>query len=146
MKNGILFFYSAFFKQTCTVPFWNCFITILINQDFPGGSVVKNPPAIQETPSSIPELGSSLKEGIGYTLHDSWASLMAQQVKKSESEVAQSCLTLCDPTDCSLRGFSIHGIFQARVPEWVAISFSRGSFQPRDRTWVSYIASGFLTI
>ena len=41
------------------------------------------------------------------------------------SEVAQSCLTLCDPVDCSPPGSSIHGIFQARVLEWVAISFSR---------------------
>ena len=44
-----------------------------------------------------------------------------------ESEVAQSCPTLCDPMDCSLPGCSVRGIFQARVPEWVAISFSRGS-------------------
>ena len=44
---------------------------------------------------------------------------------KSESEVAQLCLTLCDPMDCSLAGSSIHGIFQARVLEWVAIAFSR---------------------
>ena len=43
---------------------------------------------------------------------------------KSESEVAQSCLTLVDPMDCSLPGSSIHGIFQARVLEWLAISFS----------------------
>ena len=43
---------------------------------------------------------------------------------KSESEVAQSCLTLCDPMDCSLPGSSIHGIFQARVLEWGAIAFS----------------------
>ena len=43
---------------------------------------------------------------------------------KSESEVAQLCLTLRDPTDCSLPGFSIHGIFQARVLEWGAIAFS----------------------
>ena len=43
---------------------------------------------------------------------------------KSESEVAQLCPTLCDPMDCSLPGSSIHGIFQARVLEWVAISFS----------------------
>ena len=49
-----------------------------------------------------------------------------------ESEVAQSCLTLCDPMHCSLPGSSIHGIFQARVLEWVAISFSRESSQPRD--------------
>ena len=43
---------------------------------------------------------------------------------QSESEVAQSCLTLCDPMDCSLSGSSVQGIFQARVLEWVAISFS----------------------
>ena len=50
------------------------------------------------------------------------------------SEVAQSCLTLCDPMDSSLPDSFVHGIFQARVLEWVAISFSRGSSQPRDRT------------
>ena len=43
---------------------------------------------------------------------------------KSESEVAQSCLTLCDPMDCSLPGSSVHGIFQARVLDWGAIAFS----------------------
>ena len=59
---------------------------------------------------------------------------------ESESEVSQSCLTLCDPLDCSLPGFSVHGIFQARVLEWVSISFSRGSSQPRDQTQVSCIA------
>ena len=47
---------------------------------------------------------------------------------ESESEVAQLCPTLCDPMDGSLPGSSIHGIFQARVLEWVAISFSRGTF------------------
>ena len=44
---------------------------------------------------------------------------------KSESEVAQSCLTLSDPIDCSVPGSSVHRIFQARVPEWVATAFSR---------------------
>ena len=43
---------------------------------------------------------------------------------KRESEAAQSCLTPSDPMDCSLPGFSVHGIFQARVLEWVAIAFS----------------------
>ena len=52
-------------------------------------------------------------------------------------EVAQSCPTLCDPMDCSLPVSSLQGILQARVLEWVAISFSRGSSGPRDRTWVS---------
>ena len=59
---------------------------------------------------------------------------------KSESEVAQSCLTL-RPHGLYLPGSSIHGIFQARLLEWVAIFFSRGSCQPRDRTQVSCIAS-----
>ena len=54
-------------------------------------------------------------------------------------EVAQSCPTLCDPMDCSLPGSSVHGIFQAIVLEWIAISFSNGSSQPRDRTRVSRI-------
>ena len=49
-------------------------------------------------------------------------------VPQSESEVAQLCPTLCDPMDCSLPGSSVHGIFQARVLEWVAISFSRVIF------------------
>ena len=47
--------------------------------------------------------------------------------KNGESEVAQSCPALCDPMDCSLPGFCIHGIIQARILEWVTISFSRGS-------------------
>ena len=58
---------------------------------------------------------------------------------ENESEVAQSCPTLCDPMDCSLPGSSLHGILQARVLEWVAISFSRGSSWRRDLTRVSRI-------
>ena len=50
---------------------------------------------------------------------------------KSESEVAQSCPALCDPMDCSQPGSSLHGIFQVRILEWGAISFSRGSSRPR---------------
>ena len=59
--------------------------------------------------------------------------------KESESEVARSCPNLCNPIDCSLPGSSVHGIFQAVVLEWIAISFSRGSSQPKARTWVSHI-------
>ena len=60
------------------------------------------------------------------------------------SEVAQSCPTLCNPMGRSLQGSSVHEIFQARVLEWVAISFSRGSFWPRDRTGVSRIEADTL--
>ena len=66
--------------------------------------------------------------------------------KESESAVAQSCLTLCDPMDHSLLGSSVHGIFQAKVLECIAISFSRGSSQPRDWTQVSHIAGRHFTV
>ena len=56
------------------------------------------------------------------------------------SEVAQSCPTLYDPMDCTLLCSSVQGIFQARVLEWVAISSSRGSSQPRDRTHISCVS------
>ena len=59
--------------------------------------------------------------------------------------VAQSCLTLCDPMDCGPPGSSVHGILQARILGWVAISFSRGSSQFRHQTGVSCIAGRFFT-
>ena len=62
------------------------------------------------------------------------------------SEVAQSCPTLCNPMDCSPPGSSVHGIFQAWVLEWVAISFSRGSSRPRDQTQVSCIVGRHFTV
>ena len=57
----------------------------------------------------------------------------------------QSFSILYDPMDCSLPGFSVHGILQARILEWVAMPFSRGSSQPRDRTSVSCIAGKLFT-
>ena len=61
-----------------------------------------------------------------------------------ECEVASVLLlTLCHPMDCSLPGSSVNGILQARILEWVAIPFSRGSSQPRDPACVLFITSGF---
>ena len=71
-------------------------------------------------------------------LHCRWI-LYQLSYQKGKSEVTQSCPTLCDPMDC------IHGILQARTLEWVAVPFSWGSSQPRDRTQVSHIAGGFFT-
>ena len=65
------------------------------------------------------------------------------EVKCSEVKVTQSYLTFCDPIDCSLQGLSVHGIFQARILEWVAIPISRGFSQTKDRTQVSHIAGGY---
>ena len=59
--------------------------------------------------------------------------------------LAQSCPALHDPMDCSLVGSSVHGVFQARILEWVAISFSSGSSLPRDQTQVSHTAGRFFT-
>ena len=71
---------------------------------------------------------------------------MKQQLLENESEIelTQSCPTLGDPMDGSLPGSEVHGIFQARILEWAAIFFSRGSSQPRDQTLVrgtSHVAS-----
>ena len=59
--------------------------------------------------------------------------------------VAQWCPTLCDPLHCGPPGSSVHGILQARILEWVAISYSRGSLQPRDQTEIC-IAGKFFTV
>ena len=66
---------------------------------------------------------------LGFSRREHWSGVgchfLLQRVKvKSESEVAQSCPTLCNPMDCSPPGSSVHGIFQARVLEWGAIAFS----------------------
>ena len=71
---------------------------------------------------------------------------IANWLWKKESEVTQLCPTPCDPTDCSLPGSSVHGVFQARVLEWVASSFSRGSSRPRDWTQVSHTVGRCFTI
>ena len=76
-------------------------------------------PIDDSPPGSCPWDSPSKNTGVGYH-----CLLQCMEVK-SESEVAQSCLTLHDPMDCSLPGSSIHGILQARIMEWVAISFSR---------------------
>ena len=58
---------------------------------------------------------------------------------------AQSCLALCDSVDCSPPGFSVHGILQVRILEWEAISFSRGSSQPRDQILSPALAGEIFT-
>ena len=58
----------------------------------------------------------------------------------------QSRPTLLDPMNCSPPGFSVHGILQPRILEWVAIPLSRESFQPRDGMWVSWITGKFIII
>ena len=71
---------------------------------------------------------------------------MREEGRRSEVSVTQSGPGLCDPVDCSQLSSSVHGIFLARILEWIAIPFSGGSSQLRDRTWVSCIAGRFFTV
>ena len=101
-----------------------------------------------------------LKQGLLHLLHGQEDSLplappgKPQNLKQSSSKilfyycccclVTQSCLTLCEPMNCSPPASSVHGILQARILEWVALSFSRGSSQPRDWTHISWIGRWIL--
>ena len=62
------------------------------------------------------------------------------RAKDVRAKSFQLCPTLCDPMDCSLPGFSVNGILQARILEWVAIPSSRGTSQTRDQTCISYVS------
>ena len=118
---------------------------------FLGGSVVKNLPADagdvkfdplvrkipwrrkwQPTPVFLPGKSHRQRSLVGYS---PWG-----RKSESVSEVTQSCSTVCNPMECSLPSSSVHGIFQARILEWVAISFSKRSSRPRDWIQVSCIA------
>ena len=65
---------------------------------------------------------------------------LLERKAKVKAKVALLCPTLCDPMDCT-----VHGILQAKILEWVAFPFSRGSCQPRDRTQVFHVVGGFFT-
>ena len=86
--------------------------------------------------------GIKIKINLSFTVRQIQVqrSITYATLGESESKVTHSCLTLCDPMDCSLLSSSVHGIFQARLLEWIAISFLRGSSRPSNRTRVSRIA------
>ena len=134
-------------------------------EGFLGGSAVKNLPTMHETPvwslgwkdpleEEIVTHSSILAWEIPWTGEPGGLQSIGSQKSQTRlsdyttsweshcevSEVAQSCPTLCDLVGCSLPGCSVHGIRQARILEWVAISFSRGSSWSRDQTRVSHLA------
>ena len=122
-------------------------MSCVLNMGFPGGSVGKNPPAVQEMQETwVRTLGQDdCLEGdakghkeLDMTEATEHIRILNMSVKV---KVTQSCPTLCYPMD-----YTVHGILQARILEWVAFPFSRGSSQPRDWTQVSHIAGGFFTI
>ena len=104
---------------------------------------IETPSFFQPYLASKPQAARLMAPGqILYTIH------LEEGPKHVDIKVfiAQSCSTLCDPMACSLPGSSVHGILQARILEWVAIPFSRGSSQPRDRSQVFCTAGRFFTI
>ena len=92
-----------------------------------------------KTPQEIFRLVFTIEAELGVIVF-AGASLVAQMVKKVKMKVAQSCQNLCNTMD-----YAVNGILQARILEWVAIPFCRGSSQPRDQTQVSHIAGRFFT-
>ena len=92
-----------------------------------------------ETNNTITDIKNT-PEGINSRISEAeeWISELEDKMVEITSE-EQTCPTLCDPVDCSPPGSSIHGILQARILQWVAIPFSRGSSWPRDQTQVSRI-------
>ena len=120
-------------ERNCPILCWECkFVQPLCEQY--GGSLLRLPllssfshvrlcAALEMAAHQVPHPGDSPGKNTGVGCH-----FLLQCMKvKSESEVTQSCPTPSDPMDCSLPGSSIHGIFQARVLEWVATTFSNFS-------------------
>ena len=101
--------------------------------DLPNPGIEPASPAMQADSLPLSHWGSPIE--LVPSLEQRCSYFKYSSIKK-ESKVTQSCLTVCDPMDCSLPGSSIHGIFQARVLKWVAVSFSRGSSRSRDWTQV----------
>ena len=81
-----------------------------------------------------------------FTTSDTWKTLRAVESESVKMLLVQSYPTPCNPMDYSPPGSNVHGILQARIMEWVAIFFSRGSSQPRDQTWISCITGGHFTV
>ena len=88
----------------------------------------------------------AIVHGVERVRHDLATKPPPPSLAKVRVLVVQSCLAFCDPMECGLPGSSVHGILQARILEWVAIPFSRGSSQPRDRAQIFCLAGRFFTI
>ena len=113
--------------------------------------VLLSPRSIQEWVRQIPTSWSLESSGEADSVRDMpflcdhfchvglqcWLLLLTSMHACMPAKLLQSCLTLCDPMDCSLLSSFVHGILQARILEWIAMPSSRGSSPPRDRTHVS---------
>ena len=92
------------------------------------------------------QIGSLIFADISYGAISEFSPFCVIFLCEVEVLVTQLCLTLWDPMDCTPPGSSVHGNLPARIPEWVAFPFSRGSSWPRDPTRVSCTAGRFFTV
>ena len=129
--------WSLCFPQSVEVVIKSCCLQSQIPWEF--SVPLLNPQA------GKPDVGFRTFTTVGELLWYYWSPVCGSPTQRV-AQVTQLCPTLCHPMDCSPPGSSVHGILQARILEWVAILFSRGSSQPRDQTQVSHIAGGFFTI
>ena len=116
----------------------------------PGSSLcgISQARILERVANSFPRGSSQSRDGthiscIGRQVFYYWTTREAQDTNYQSTmhtKLLQSYPTVCKPTDYSLPGFSVHGILQARILEWFAISSCRGSFRPRDQTWASYVS------
>ena len=83
---------------------------------------------------------------LGLVVFTPWEGVLSPARGWKDASPGVSGVWICDPMDCSPPGSLVHGILQARKLEWVAVPLSRGSPQPRDRTWVSCITGRFFTV
>ena len=105
-------------------------------QEYCSGLPCSSPGDLPDSGIELTSLMSLAFGGRFFTTSTTWEALL----DACESEVAQSCPTLCNPMDYSPPGSCVHGILWARILEWVAMLFSRGSSWPRDPTLVSYVS------
>ena len=120
------------------LAFWEFIMSTfkILFEDFPGHLEVKNQLAnrFDSWPRKIPHATGQL------------SPCTTTEPTFLKALVAQSCQSLCDSMDCSPTGSSVHGILQARILEWVAIPFSRGSSRPKDQTQVSCTEGRFFAV
>ena len=128
-----------FFVKTTSKGKFHCILSVLFSFIFPGARITL---WLVNSSDEMWRLWTP-KLSIPVSWYSSFLLVFCPLKKKVKVLGAQSCQTLWDPMDCSPPGSSIHGILQARILEWVAIPFSRGSFCPRDQTCVSRIAGKF---
>ena len=127
------------------IPLELLFETILGSKDIKCICVYPENSISEEAVESLRNLNHWTLGDIVMILLDLTNTLCCGLLVRWKWKGSQWCPTLCDPMDCSLSGFSVHGIFQAIVMEWIAISFSRGSSRPRHWTQVSHIVHRRLT-